>query len=124
MSDKNKVILMGLSPSAVDYSRWPGMTAEKLEAGLRAGEKQLIEAGYDATMCYLDDRETAVATVEQMLAGATYDCVLIGAGVRIDPEEFLLFEKLINVAHQHAPAAKICFNTGPTDLAEAVGRWV
>jgi hypothetical protein len=124
LSDKKKILLMGLSPAAVDFSRWPGMTAEKLEAGLQAGEKQLIGAGYDATMCYLDDRETVATIVEQKLAGSSFDCVLIGAGVRIDPEELLLFEKLINVVHQHAPNAKICFNTGPTDLAEAVQRWV
>ena len=45
--------------------------------------------------------------------------VLVGAGVRTDIEEFTLFEKLINVVHQLAPSAKICFNTGPTDSVDA-----
>jgi hypothetical protein len=50
---------------------------------------------------------------------------MIGAGLRIVPPYFLLFEKLINVIHQHAPAStKLCFNTSPTDIAEAVQRWV
>jgi hypothetical protein len=35
-----------------------------------------------------------------------------------------LFEKLINVVHQNAPTAKLCFNTKPSDTAEAVQRWV
>jgi len=35
----------------------------------------------------------------------------------------LLFEKLINLVHEHAPGAKICFNTTPADTAEAVQRW-
>jgi hypothetical protein len=60
----------------------------------------------------------------QTLSRKTFDCVLIGAGVRLDPEHFLLFEKLINVVHEHAPTARICFNTNPGDTAAAVMRWV
>jgi hypothetical protein len=34
-------------------------------------------------------------------------------------------EILINVIHRHAPAStKLCFNTNPTDTADAVLRWV
>jgi hypothetical protein len=62
--------------------------------------------------------------VEEALARRSYDCVMIGAGVRTDPEQFFLFEKLINVVHRAAPGARICFNTGPADSADAVRRWV
>jgi hypothetical protein len=53
-----------------------------------------------------------------------FDCILIGAGVRANPSNFLLFEKLINVVHEHAPQAKLCFNTMPSDTAAAVKRWL
>src|ERR1035437_1447181 len=53
------------------------------------------------------------------LRAKAYDCVMIGAGVRIIPSSFLLFEKLINVVHADAPQAKLCFNTKPSDTAEA-----
>ena len=49
--------------------------------------------------------------------------VMIGAGVRKDDEHFLVFERLINVVHEHAPKARLAFNTGPTDSAAAVQRW-
>jgi len=52
-----------------------------------------------------------------------YACILIGAGARIDSDEFLLFEKLINVVHKVAPGANLCFNTGPTDSIDAIKRW-
>jgi hypothetical protein len=39
--DAKKVLLIGLHPDVVDYSRWPGLTAEKLEAGLRRDESVL-----------------------------------------------------------------------------------
>jgi hypothetical protein len=48
---------------------------------------------------------------------------LIGAGLR-DPEQLLLFEKLLNLVHEQAPRARICFNSTPADSAEAVQRWV
>ena len=49
---------------------------------------------------------------------------MIGAGVRTLEPLFLLFEKLINAAHQKAPQVKLCFNSAPDDTAEAVQRWL
>lgn len=123
MSTK-KVLLIGLDPGVVNYDRWPGLTAEKLEAGLRRDEATLNESGYEARICFIDHGETAEDVVSAMLAETEFDCVLIGAGVRTDSEEFILFEKLINVLHENAPGAKICFNTGPTDSVDAVKRWI
>lgn len=119
-----KVLLIGLDPAVVDYTRWPGLTAEKLESSLRADETKLNALGYDPSICFVDHGETAETTVADMLGRSSYDCIMIGAGVRTDAAEFLLFEKLINLVHQKAPAARICFNTGPTDSADAVQRWV
>lgn len=119
-----KVLLVGLDPGVVDYSRWPGLSAEKLEAGLRRDEASLNESGYSAHLCFVDHGETAEQVVSSMIAETDFDCILIGAGVRTDPEEFHLFEKLVNLVHEKAPRARICFNTGPTDSVEAVKRWV
>ena len=118
------VLLIGLDPAVVNYDRWPGLTAEKLEAGLRRDEATLNERGYSAQICFVDHGETAEAVVTAKLASTDFAAVLVGAGVRTDTEEFFLFEKLINVVHVNAPDAKICFNTGPTDSVDAVERWV
>jgi len=53
----------------------------------------------------------------------TAEAVVIGAGIRTIPAYFLLFERLVNVVHRTAPGARICFNTKPSDTAEAVQRW-
>jgi hypothetical protein len=50
--------------------------------------------------------------------------VVIGAGLRQPPERLLLFEKIVNLVHVHAPQAKICFNTTPADTVQAVQRWI
>jgi hypothetical protein len=75
-------------------------------------------------MCLTDFGETAEAVVRGQLKQKLFDCVLIGAGIRMMPSQFLLFEKLVNVVHEHAPQAKLCFNTKPSDMAEAVRRWL
>ena len=74
--------------------------------------------------CLTDFGKTAGAVVQSQLKQKRFDCILIGAGVRANPSNFLLFEKLINVVHEHAPQAKLCFNTLPSDTAAAVKRWL
>jgi len=76
-------------------------------------------------LLYVDDGKTAEAVLTDALTTSRYDCIMIGAGLRIVPPYFLLFEKLINIVHRHAPASsKLCFNSNPADTAEAVKRWV
>ncbi|HKE83939.1 MAG TPA: hypothetical protein VKB50_09300, partial [Vicinamibacterales bacterium] len=38
--------------------------------------------------------------IRSRLEQETFDCILIDAGVRANPNNLLLFEKLINVVHQ------------------------
>jgi hypothetical protein len=64
----------------------------------------------------------APCVVRDNLKQKRFDCILIGAGVRAIAGNLILFEKLLNVVHAHAPQAKLCFNTKPTDTAEAVRR--
>ncbi|MGH7285348.1 MAG: hypothetical protein ACRELY_27825 [Polyangiaceae bacterium] len=119
-----KVMSIGLHPDVVDYSLFPGLTHEKLSFGLQAQEKMLREVGFDVKMLLVDLGETAEAVARTALQEKKYDAVLIGAGVRTPPPQFMLFEKLINVIHEHAPQARICFNTRPDDTTDAFLRWV
>lgn len=114
--------MLGLLPRVVDFSAFPGLTEEKLAAGLAAQEKSLCERGLDARWCLFDRGETAGEVVRAALAEKAYDVVLIGAGVRTQAALLPLFERLINLVHEGAPGAKICFNTRPDDTQEAVFR--
>lgn len=124
MEQAKRVLVIGLDPSVVDYSRWPGLNAEKLRAALERDRADLNARGYSAELCFIDLGSTAEAVVKQTLSQKPFDCVVVGAGVRTAQDHFLLFERLINVVHQNAPTAKICFNTNPSDTAAAVLRWV
>src|SRR5947209_1852919 len=127
MTDQKSVLGIGLDPTLIDFSQpgYPaGMDATKVLAGLKSSEEELTGLGYSVQMCLTDFGETAEAVVQSQLQQKAFDCVLIGAGVRTIPSNFMLFEKLINVVHEHAPQAKLCFNTKPSDTAEAVQRWL
>jgi hypothetical protein len=123
MATGKRVLLIGLEPSVVDYTAFPDLDADKVRAGLAAQLAELRHLGFDAEDCLTDTGETAEAVVRAHLARGPWDCIVIGAGVRTGPPYFLLFERLVNVVHAHAPQAKICFNTRPTDTIEAVRRW-
>jgi hypothetical protein len=124
MGERKKVVLVGWNPDVVDYSKWPTLTPEKLRAALEADRDKLGALGYDAQWLFIDDAATAFDAVKATLTTTPCDCVLIGAGVRVVEDHFIVFERLVNAVHQFAPSAKICFNTNPSDTAEAVRRWV
>jgi hypothetical protein len=127
MATAKSVLVIGLDPKLIDFSQpgyAPGMDATKVLAGLKSSEEELTGLGYSVQTCLTDFGKTAGEVVETQLKQKRFDCVLIGAGVRSNPSNFLLFEKLINVVHEHAPQARLCFNTLPSDTAAAVRRWV
>ena len=118
-----KVLMVGWHPTVVDYSKYPGLTAEKLEGALRADEKKLNDQGYDASIGFIFNGDTATDQLTKTLKENNFDVVMIGAGVRKDDDHFLIFEKLVNIVHEHAPNTRIAFNTGPMDSDAAIQRW-
>jgi nucleotide-binding universal stress UspA family protein len=121
------VLIIGQDPDTVDFSDPaipPGMSADKVRAGLAAAQKQLADQGLRADLCLTDTGETAEAVVAEQVARTSYDCVVIGAGIRTVPARLLLFEKVINAVHRGAPQAAIAFNTRPDDTAETAQRWL
>jgi hypothetical protein len=75
--------MLGLEPKFVDYSHLAVKLDEAtLRAGLAADEKRLRELGYDARWLLIDRGETAEAVVAAAPKEKTFDCILIGAGIR------------------------------------------
>jgi len=122
-----RVVLIGFDPATVDFSDPalpPGMTAEKIHAGVKLALADFAERGWHPEVCFINPDETAIPTVERCLAGDVYDCVVIGAGVRLPPKWLVLFEAVINAVHRCAPQAAIAFNTRPHDSGMAAARWI
>jgi len=122
-----RILFVGQLPETVDFSDPalpPGMGAAKIRAGVAIAEAEMAARGWQVDPCMVLPDETAGPTIETMLAQATYDCVVIGAGLRLPPKSLKLFEVVINAVHKGAPGVPIAFNTRPEDSAEACARWL
>ena len=122
-----RVLFVGQQPETVDFTDPtlpPGVTAEKIHAGIALAMKQMAERGWHADLCLIQPDETAGPEVERRLTAQTYECVVIGAGIRLPPRSLSMFEAVINAVHKAAPGARIAFNTRPEDSAEAAARWL
>ncbi len=122
---KKTVLAIGIEPALADYTMMPGLTPELIRSYIDVQLSQLRALGYDVESCLIDLGETAERVLTTALQSRQFDCIVIGAGLRLPPPRLSLFEMVINLIHAHAPpSAKICFNTTPADTVEAVQRWV
>jgi hypothetical protein len=124
MATTTAVLAIGLDPRFADFGAMPGFTPELVRAYIDAEIARVRESGFEVDTRLIAPDATAEAEVEAALRGRSFDCVVIGAGLREPPEHLLLFERILNLVHRLAPDASIAFNTTPADTAEAVQRWV
>jgi hypothetical protein len=118
-------LFVGQQPETVNFADPvlpPGTTAEKIHAGIALAMTQMADRGWRADLCLIQPNGTAGAEVERMLTAQAYDCVVIGAGIRLPPHSLSMFEAVINAVHRAAPGAVIAFNTRPEDSADAAAR--
>jgi hypothetical protein len=122
-----RVLFVGQQPETVDFSDAaipPGFNAEKIHEGIAVGMAKMAERGWQADLCLIRPDKTAGIVLGKQLATTTYDCVVIGGGIRLPPKSLALLETVVNTVHKAAPNASIAFNTRPEDTAEAAARWV
>ena len=84
-----RVLFVGQQPETVDFTDPmlpPGMTAEKIHAGLEVALKQMAERGWSVDLCLIQPNETAGPEVERRLTVQPCNCVVIGAGIRLPPQ--------------------------------------
>ena len=114
-----RVLVIGLDPYRVPGPWDPKPIAD----GIEVGRTRFIENGIGAEFCLfgLDGSDDVEAVIIAALCAQPWECVVVGGGVRSQPE---LFEPVVNLVRRHAPDAAIAFNTTPADTFEAAARWV
>jgi len=121
-----RVLLIGIKPEAVDVTDPglpPGITQEKIAAGVAAALADMKARGWDADFCAILTDDSVEATIAASLA-EPWDCIVIGGGVRLPTRGLQLFERVVNAVHGGAPGTPIAFNTSPDDTADAASRWL
>lgn len=120
-----RILFVGQKPDTVDFSDPslpPGFDAAKISAGIAVAVAKIKERGWEGNTCMITPDAAGAAMLERALGAASYDCVVIGGGLRIPPKGLELFETVVNIVHKAAPGAAIAFNTRPEDTADAAAR--
>jgi hypothetical protein len=114
-----RVLVIGLDPYRVPGPWDPRPIAD----GIEVGRSQFVEHGVGAAFCLvgLDGSDDVEAVIAAALRSRSWECVVVGGGVR---NQLDLFERVINLVHRHAPGAAIAFSSAPADTFEAAARWV
>jgi hypothetical protein len=121
-----RILMVGIHARALDYSKLPpgldeAMMTERIEAGFGA----TLAAGFDAVSCLIGTSpDEAEADIRAAFARDRFDLVMIGGGIRLFPENTLLFERIINACSAESPGIAFCFNTSPETSLAALRRHV
>src|SRR5689334_4710044 len=105
------ILVIGLDPYRVPGPWDPKPVADAIEIGM----KTLADRGFHAEACLvgLDGGDDIEARVTVALQARSWDCVIVGGGIREPGEQLELFESVINLIRQHVPQAAIAFNHTP-----------
>jgi hypothetical protein len=116
-----RVLVIGLDPYRVPGPWDPKPVADAIEVGIaRFAEHGL---GVETCLLGLDGSNDVTAVVTAALRARSWECVVIGGGIR-DPDELELFERVVNLVRRYAPDAAIAFNKTAAETFEAAARWV
>ena len=121
-----RVLLIGIDPVAVDGSDPdlpPGVTSDKIAAGVEATLADMKARGWIGAFCAILPDDSAETTIAAFLI-ESWDCIVIGGGIRVPPSNLMLFERVVNAVRIGAPSTPIAFNTSPDDTAEAAAKWL
>ena len=105
-----RVLLPGYAPESLDFSDpafLPGMTVEKVHGGSRCDEA-VAERGWEADVCLIQPDETARPAAERQLASKSYDCVVVGGGVRLATGGALHYSKSSSTLFIRLPGCGDC----------------
>lgn len=118
-----RILIIGEDPDSIDPADHPpGVTADGIRAALERARAALLSEGHAADILLTTSADSIALELAEAVRGRQYDVLVIGAGLRVLPPMAEHFERLMNAIREHAPHARLAFNTKPDDTAEAAER--
>lgn len=118
-----RILIIGEDPdSTKPEDHPPGVTADSIRTALDRARSAFLSNGHDAEILFTTSADSIAHELADAVRGRHYDVLVIGAGLRVLPPMAQHFERLMNAIREHAPDARLAFNTKPDDTAEAAER--
>ncbi|KAJ4983432.1 hypothetical protein SVAN01_11084 [Stagonosporopsis vannaccii] len=126
-SPKGKILVVGvrLNIEVADEShRNQFGTPEKMKADMDEDKKRVREMGYEIDIHLLDDRdpEPGFVALEEKLKAEGVEVYVVGAGLRLIPQNLPLFERAVHLYRHFSPRSVLLFNDGPGGNSAALLR--
>ena len=121
------VLVIGYAPEAVDFDDPAvpaGLDEARVAEGIQRDLQLMHERGWDAEHLPIRPDETLRQQVLDHLNSRSYDCIVVGAGVRMTTKHVPEFEMVVNAIRQGAPQTPVAFNSSPDSSGEAAERWL
>jgi hypothetical protein len=121
-----RVLFIGIHPDAFGPGELPpGMTVATLAAQIERGWAAIEAEGITGEWCGIGkDPDDAEAELRRRFAEMPFGLAVIGGGIRLLPENTVLFERIVNVLIDLQPGIRLSFNTSPENSLEALRRWL
>lgn len=122
-----RILVIGYAPAAVDFTDPaipPGLTEALVAEGIRRDAELMRDRGWEAVHLPIRADGSLRHAILNCLARETFDCIVIGAGVRMTTKHVAEFEQVIDAVRQGAPQTPIAFNSSPDSSGEAASRWI
>jgi hypothetical protein len=122
-----RILVIGYAPDAVDFNDPavpPGLNEELVAEGIKRDVRLMHDRGWEAEHLPIQLGDTLAGDIADRLANNAFDCIVIGAGVRMTTKHVAEFEQVIQAVRQGAPHTPIAFNSSPDSSGEAAERWL
>lgn len=116
------VLVIGLDPYRAPGCLDPKPVVDSLNKGLARFTEQGV--GFETCLFGLDGSDDVEAILSNALRSRSWECVVVGGGVRKPEDQVELFEQVVNLIRRYAPSAAIAFNNAPENTFDAAARWV
>jgi hypothetical protein len=115
-----RVIVIGFDPDAVaDF----GIDPDEAKAAISSADAAFLSKNIEFDNCLIDlNLQDGLDRIEKMLRECSYDCAVVGGGIR-KPEPLLeYFESVVNLIRSVSPSTYLAFNTNAADSCNAALR--
>ena len=121
------ILVIGYAPEAVDFSDPaipPGLDEAVVAGGIKKDLELMEKRGWQAEHLPIRPGETLKSDILNRLSSTPYDCIVVGAGVRMTTKHVIEFEQVIAAVREGAPHTPIAFNASPDSSGDAAARWL